>query len=551
MVSLMIMRKKASRAEKGSPILLKNGLIADGTGNKAWTGNVLIKGSRIEKVSEKEIAIQCKTIDCRGKVITPGFIDMHSHNDWFLPSKGNVDLKTPFTLQGITTFVGGNCGFSPAGLKKDTRHIPLIEKLFKGANDGIRWKSMEEYFSCLKKIGMTHNLINLAGHGTTRTSIKGSDTSVLTKEEMGEMLYLLEEAMEQGAQGVSLGLGYEPGLFAPINELARVALLVRKKNKVLTVHARAFTALSGAYPLRPFGKPHNLLALQELIDLARVTGVKLQLSHLIFVGGKSWNTFHRALSIIDKAIYQGVDVKFDLYSFLCGASIISVVLPPWFLRRIPAVFDNKKAVTRLALEFKLMTKLLGFGFEDIQIAHANHPDLDQFNGMFLSDIARKRGMSPVENYLDFVRKSEGTARILLHRYSNNEIVQELMKHPASLFMTDAWVELSGLQNPSAFASFPRFLQLAREKSLISLEEAVHKMTGASASRFNISGRGILKKGMPADITVFNWKEVRDNTSDGKAGAGANGIEEVFINGMHVVKKGKINTSLRPGSVVLN
>jgi N-acyl-D-amino-acid deacylase len=542
-------QKSISQEKKGPEILLKNGLIVDGTGAKGRIGNLLIKRSRIERVTEKAIPTNAKTIDCTGKVIAPGFIDAHSHYDWFLPSREKMELKAPFTLQGITTFVGGNCGFSPAGFKKDTSHLPLIEELFRGANDGISWKSMGEYFSQLKKTGMSHNLISLAAHGTTRASIRAHDPSPLKNEEMEEMLLLLEEAMDQGAPGVSLGLGYEPGIFADRDELGRIAALVKKKDKILTVHARAFSALSGAYPIVPFGKPHNLLAIEDLITLARATGVRLQISHLIFVGRKTWKTFHRALDMIDKARAQGVDVKFDIFSYLCGSSIINVFLPPWFLARIPGVFGSKAARARLKLEFKIMENMLGFGFEDIQIACANQPDLDRYNGMLLSDIARERKLSPLDNYLDFVQKSNGTARVLIHRYSSPEIVQALMRHPASLFMTDAWVEISGTQNPAAFGCFPRFLQTARDRKIITIEEAIHKMTGASAERFNISDRGILKKGLAADITVFGWSTVMDNTEDGSTGTAPSGIEEVFINGIHTVSKGRINRALRPGQVV--
>ncbi len=541
--------KTISSQKKGPRILLKNGLIIDGTGVKGRIGSILINGDLIEKVTDTKVQIDGKTIDCTGKVIAPGFIDAHSHYDWFMPSKGNIELKAPFTLQGITTFVGGNCGFSPAGFKKDSKHLPLIESLFKGANDGICWRSMDEYFSYLNKTGMTHNLVSLAAHGTTRASIKGHDPSPMTRGEIAEMLVLLEEAMDQGASGVSLGLGYEPGIFANMKELGHVAALVKKKDKILAVHARAFSALSGAYPIVPFGKPHNLRAIEELIELGRTTGVKLQISHLIFVGSKTWKTFHRALAMIEKARTQGIDVKLDIFSFLCGASIINVFLPPWFLARMPGVFGNKSARARLKLEFKIMESMLGFGFEDVQIACANHPDLNQFNGMFLSDIARERGLPPLDNYLDFVQKSNGTARVLIHRYSSPEIVQELMRHPASLYMTDAWVENSGIQNPAAFGCFPRFLQLARDLKVITLEEAVRKMTGASAERFNIKDRGTLKKGMAADITVFDWKTVMDNSAGSTNGASPCGIEEVFINGIHAVSKGKINRTLRPGRVI--
>jgi N-acyl-D-amino-acid deacylase len=538
-----------SGMKRDSYILFKKGLIVDGTGRKARPGNLLIKGELIDCISERDIEITCKTIDCTGKVIAPGFIDMHSHNDWFMPSREKEELKIPFTMQGITTFVGGNCGFSSAGFKKDSLHMDKIEELFRGAYDGIYWKSMKEYFEYLAKTGMTHNMATLAGHGTTRTTQRGYDSSPLKDGELGELLALLEEAMDQGARGVSLGLGYEPGIFATMEELEAVARLVKKKDKILTVHAKALSALSGAYALKPFGKPHNIIAIEELIAIARRTGVRLQISHLIFVGTKTWNTYPRALELIDGAISQGLDVNFDIYAYQCGSSIINVLLPSWFLARMPRILKSRSALARLSIEFNLMQKLLGFGFGDIQIAHANHTNLNRFDGMFLSDIARERGLSQTENYLDFVQKSKGTARILMYRYSNAEIVRELMKSRASHFMTDAWVDISGVMNPGAFGCFPKFLQTSRETRTISLEEAIYKMTGANAQRFNIKDRGVLQEGMAADITVFDWNRISDNATASKTSASPEGVEEVFINGVHVVKKGTIDGSSRPGRVL--
>src|SRR4030042_3218780 len=215
--------------------------------------------------------------------------------------------------------------------------------------------------------------------------------------------------MDQGARGVSLGLQYEPGIFATFDELERVARLVKKKDKILTVHAKAYSNLSGAYPLIPFGTPHNLLAIDDLVGLAEKAGMKLQISHLIFVGSKTWNTFDNAMKRIDRAVSRGIDVKFDTYAYHCGASIINVLMPPWFLARVPGSYRSRAALARLRLELKFIERLLGFGFDDIQIAHANHTDLNRFNGMFLRDIARERGIPDFENYLDFYRTRERQA----------------------------------------------------------------------------------------------------------------------------------------------
>ena len=532
----------------GERLLLKNGLIADGSGRRAFYGDVLIKGEKIELVTPREIVFNGETVDCTGKVIAPGFIDMHSHMDWVMPVKGHSQMKSPYTAQGITTFVGGNCGFGVAGFRSGTEFREMLATRVNGLYRFDR-DTMAQYFTRINQQGIHHNLVNLAGHGTTRTSIRGFDPSPLNPDEMREMLLLLEEAMDQGAYGVSLGLQYEPGIFATMDELKQVARLVKRKDKLLTVHMKAYSSLSGTYPLKLFGRPHNLLAIEDMLNLARETGVRLQLSHLIFVGARTWKTYEEALALVDQAIAEGLDVNFDTYAYHCGTSIINVFFPEWFLARIPEAYDSQEDRSRLWWELQLIKALLGFGYEDIQIVEANHPDLDQYNGMFLKDIAARRDMSQFANFVDVARKSGGRARVLNHRYSNPEIVMELMKHPASMYMTDATIFTGGSQNPAAYGNFPRFLEFARDNRLQALEEAVHKMTGASAARFQIKGRGLLDKGYAADITIFDWGTVKNNNTPEDAEQAPTGIEAVFINGQQVLTSGHVADSTLAGIVL--
>ena len=555
--------KKAAIIDKGAGagVMLKNGLIVDGTGSAGYQGSLILRNGKIEGIVRGEEAFEGKTIDCTGLVIAPGFIDAHSHMDYYMPIKGHDELRTSFTGQGLTSFVAGNCGFGPGGFRKKSAFMSIIEHRTKEFYS-IKWNEMDDYFSHIKKEGMSHNLMSFVGHGTTRTSMRGFDPSPLKPEEMKEMLGLLETAMDQGACGVSLGLQYEPGIFATDDELKQVAMLVKKKNKVLAVHSKAYSALAPGYPIStmkvlvdyitPFQgyTPHNILALQEMLDLARDTGVRLQLSHLIFVGAKTFKNCDDALRRIDEAVKQGVDVSFDTYSYHCGQSHINVFLPSWFLAKVPSVYDDKKMLGKLESELNLVRRFLGFGYDDIQITYANHEELNQYNGLFLTEIAQKRGMDQFENFVDIARRSKGLASVLNHRYSNIGIIESLIKHPASLFMTDALPSTTGVQNPASSGCFARFLQLAREKKLISLEEAVHKSSGASARRFGIRDRGILKEGYAADITVFNWNTVRDNNTVAVTGQTPSGIEAVFINGRQVLSKGRVDSEIKAGEVIV-
>ena len=553
--------KSTVTMQGGNYIHLKNGFIVDGSGKKGFTGSLLIHNNKIEKIAASEITGAAQVVDCAGLVIMPGIIDAHSHMDWVLPVRGHEELKVPYTAQGVTTFVAGQCGYGVAGFRKNTAFMSKIE-IYNRNMYRIQWDTMAQYFDYVQQNGMTHNMLNFAGHGTTRASIRGFNAEPMSKDEMKEMLTLLEQSMDEGAAGVSLGLQYEPGIFAKYGELSEVAKLVKRKNKVLSVHLRAYSALAPGYPMStpkilldyvsPFDgyEPHNLLAIDEMLNVARDTGVRLQISHLIFVGARTFKTYQDGLDRIDKAIKQGVDVKFDTYSYHCGTSHINVVLPPWFLAKVPGAYKDKKMLERLKSELGLIQRFLGFGINDIQITYANHEELNQYNGMFLGEIAKKRGMDWFDSTMDIAERSGGKAAVLNHRYSNLEIVEALMRHPASLFMTDATVALKGVQNPSAYGNFPRFLQLAREKKLISLEEAVYKMSGAAAERFQIKDRGFLKAGLAADITVIDWKNIRDNNTITETNKTPSGIEAVFINGKRVLTKGKVDSSIKAGKVIM-
>jgi N-acyl-D-amino-acid deacylase len=538
-------------AAKDQDVVLKGGLVVDGTGAAPYTAHVLVRAGVVQRISRTPLRTRGVVIDCTGRVVAPGFIDVHSHLDWHIGIKGHDELKYPFLAQGITTVIGGNCGTSAVPLRagttwrREAESSLLANGLTQAPSD-----SVTEMAEKLASGGSSHNIAFLAGHGSARASIRGNDPSPLHPYETKELLWLLESAMDQGARGVSLGLQYEPGIYARPDELREVALLVRRKKRILAVHLRAFSALAPGYRLRLFGEAHNLIALREMLDLARATGVRLQVSHLIFVGTRTWRTADAALALIDKAIADGVDVRFDTYPYHCGASVINVVLPAWFLARGAAGYADSRAIRRVRRETKLVERLLGFGPADIQVTNTVDPDLQEYNGRFLHEIARVRRMSPVDMLIEIARRSGGQAKVLCHRYSNPAIVEALVRHPASLFMTDAWVERFGVQNPAAYGAFPRLLQMQRERKVLPLEDMVRKMTGATAERFSLEGRGALKEGAAADITVFDPETVADTTTPADTGSAPVGIDYVFVNGKKIIGSGKKENPLNAGIPLL-
>jgi len=540
---------KVAVKDNGRRILLKNGFIADGTGSPGFKGDLMINGDTIEEIAPGGIEFTGETMDCEGLVVAPGFIDMHSHMDWVLPAEGHDELKTPFTAQGVTTFVAGNCGFGVAAYMKNSPHRELIEKRIMDRIFSVEWDTYGQFFDRVKRRSHTHNMAVLAGSGTTRMSMRGMKSDPVSPDEMKLYRGLLEEALDQGARGVSYGLQYEPDIFTTMDELKEIARLVKSRDAVITVHMKAYSALSPSYPVRPFGRAHNLLAIDDMLSVAKETGVKMQLSHLIFVGEKSWKTCSEALELVDGARKSGLDVQFDTYAYHCGVSVINVFLPQWFLARLPENYESGSARRKLRMEMYIVRKLLGFGYRDIQVTNAIDPELVQYNGMFVDEIAKARRMDELDCLLDISKRTKGAARVLNHRYSKLENVHDMIRHPAALFMTDAWVTPAGVQNPGAFGNFPLLLQYARDHKLVPMEDAVRKMTGASADRFRLEKRGYLKKGFAADITVFNWNTIKDNTTRERSDAPPTGIEGVFVNGKRVLTNGRVDASVKAGVVI--
>jgi len=529
--------------------LLRGGLIVDGTGRPARPGSVLLDGRRIAAVGD--LPDDAGTpVECEGKVIAPGFIDAHSHMDFFSASE-NPHHFDSFTAQGVTTFVAGNCGFSPFGFAPETKHRSLLENsLFKAARETLDWNSFAEYCEVLDGLGLTHNFVHLVGHGAARTSLSGFEARRLSEPEHAQMLAILDRALSEGAAGVSFGLQYKPGVFAKLEELDDVARLVKRHDKLLTVHAKAYSSFSGTYPMIPFGRPHNLKAIDDMLGLARRTGVRLQFSHLIFVGSQTWKTVDEAVELFDRAIGDGVDVCFDMFPYGCGATLLNTLLPEWFMAGMPDALHKPLARARLRLEAEVGFRLVGFGYPQIQITNASCAEYDEHNGRFLPDIAERVGKSSFDTMLDILDKSDAQARVLFHDYYNDEIIDRLMQHPAAIFASDSWPELGGHQNPAASGTFPRFLRKARDRGSLSLEATVHKMTGAAATRFRLADRGRLEEGAAADVVVFDWNEVRDRANEA-GDARPSGIEHVFVNGRPILHAGELLVERGAGEVLLS
>lgn len=519
--------------------LLKNGKVYDGTGGSSFIGSILIENDRILRICRDSEEIEAdNTIDLEGLSVSSGFIDAHSHNDWFAIKKNPIPYFEPFVRQGITTFVTGNCGLSATGFEPGSSYIDKLGGgLFSFRDTNNTYGTLEDFFNAVDNNNPC-NIASLVGHCSVRAGLIGNTDRKLTKSEEDNMLAIFEKALQQGACGISLGLMYEPGLYADTEELKKVADLCVKYNRPLTVHPRANSAVSMAYP-ELFGRSHLLRAVDELIKIANGTNLKLQYSHAIFVGRRSFKDKDELLSIIHKLREEGVDAGFDIYNEVMGVSVITVILPSWY--QALSHEQRKKPINKLKLWLlcNATSKLLGFGFNDIEVAYISN-DCKQFEGKTVHQIARELNKSDLDTYLYLCEKSDFKGRVNMGPYSTQEIINELSKDDYCIYMTDAWVEDYGVQNPAIYDCFPKFLRSSLLGTGDSMSRTIRKMTGQAADRFSLKDRGYIREGAFADITVFNEDKLRTAIPDQKE---AFGIEKVFINGKMILDNGNLNESL--------
>jgi N-acyl-D-amino-acid deacylase len=512
-------------------LLIKNAEIFDGADETARKGHVLVEGDRIGAVLDREPAAYAgEVLDAAGLTLSPGLIDTHSHNDFYGVLPGAQRYIRPFVEQGITTQVAGNCGFSTVGIDP---HTPYGRDLFSffAVNPDYRQAATFSGWAAAVDRYSPVNMACLCGHGTIRTSLRGLGPGALTPAELDTMERLIDRELEAGAAGVSYGLMYDPGMYGGPEELLRLAKLAARHNKPITFHARALSRFSTSYP-ELFGRAHNLRALDEVLEIAEKSGAKTHLSHVIFVGRNTWNTLDETVSLIDRANERGLDLSFDIYPFDFGASTITVALPAWY-RGLPSAEKRKFPVRlRLRAEIFATRKLLGFGFDDVQISYAGaaHPE---YTGKRISEIAREKGRSGFDAYIGVIDETGPETTVIMYSYMNDRIIDLLSRHPRTAYMTDAWISDEGMQNPAAFGAFPKFLRLSREGKAETLGRMIRKMTGQAAERFGLKNRGRITPGYFADLVLFDRNIIAESGGESPPA----GLPHVIINGEFAVRNG--------------
>jgi N-acyl-D-amino-acid deacylase len=544
-------------------IIIRNGSVIDGSGKAAQRADIAIEGDRIAAIGNLSAAQAVREIDAAGMAVAPGFIDIHSHFDWPILDPDHSDLLSPLLKQGVTTMVTGNCGFSPAPLSSQFKEVAMRRALMqlvgeiprgKTMDELFPWHSMGRFLDFIGKQGVSFNVAELVGHAALHFAVKGEDTTPPNKEELEQMKRLARKSLEEGAFGISTGLGYSPGIFSPQEEIIEFAKVAKEYSAMFPSHLQAYSWVSPAYE-EIGGEPHNLRSVKDFIKVGEATGQPLQISHLIFVGLNTWQTTTDAvINEIESAAKRGIDVGFDAYAYTVGISTIAVIFPAWALPDLVNNLRNPQTRERIKGELETAKTMLQFDYDDLMLMWGATPSLSKYEGKTIREIAELRNEDPFDTYCYLVVESKALARIFLAQYSGNQhdesVLRRVLAHPLNSFETDCAITRAGWQYPNSWGNYPRILgHYVRELKLMPLEEAVCKMTSLPAARAGLKDRGLLMKNYAADVVVFNSDTVIDHATLKNPTAESEGIEFVLLNGKVVVDKGRYKSGQLHGKVL--
>lgn len=505
-------------------LLIEDVEIVDGSGKPPFHADVGINNKRIACISDLVKAKGKVTINATGLTLAPGFIDVHTHIEHNV-SQGASFFAPNFVKQGVTTVITGNCGRS--------------------------FLEIGKFFNRLEKNGMQVNVATLIGHNTVRSQVMKQRAAPPTGPEMSAMASLVNRAMRDGALGLSTGLVYVPGTFAKTDEIASLAKVAAGKNGLYVSHIRD----EGA---------GGVAALQEAIFIGDKAGVQVHISHFKAQGPLLWGSATARLDLVRAAKDRGVMISADQYPYTASSTGIAVLLPPWLSEGDfgRAKLKLQDPTTRGRIRNEMLAQLKINGWTDYSFARVAYYKFDpSLVGLTIADITHKREASGKSQ--DGVTESEHQAETIIDLYSHGgaqmiffdmseDDVETIMKNPDVMFGSDSGVRdenLTVLPHPRGFGTFPRILGVyVREKTLLSLEEAVRRMTSLPAATFGLSGRGLIRENNWADLVIFDRKQIVDTATFEKPLSPPQGIRYVIVNGSIVLDQEKLTNTL-PGMVL--
>jgi len=521
-------------------LLIRNGRIVDGSGRAAYVADVAIKGDRIASIGNVAQATAARTIDAQGLVVAPGFIDMLGQSETYLLIDPRAMSKV---MMGVTTEITGE-GESIAPINE--RQIKERADFLRRFNLTIDWRTLDEYFKRLEKQGAGVNLGTFVGATQVREYVIGYDDRPPTPAELEAMKKLVADAMRDGALGVSTSLQYVPARFAKTDELVELAKVARQYGGIYATHQRSEANAIDA-------------SLDEVFEIARKAQIPAEIWHLKTAYKKNWGRMPHVLARIKQARDQGLDITADIYPYIAGSTSLSACLPPWALEggtekmlsrlRDPSTRERlKKEISTDHLDWENI--YLGSGGPGgVLISAVVNRELEPLQGKRVSEIAAQQKKDPLDAIFDLLLADNGQTSAIYFMMSEADM-RAAMQAPFVSFCTDSGARatdgpLAGSKShPRGWGSYPRILGLyVRDEKLLSLEAAIHKMTGAPAARVGLRDRGLIREGMFADLTVFDPRTVIDRATFESPNQYPTGIEYVLINGQIAVDKGQRTTAL--------
>ena len=536
-------------------IKIINGVIIDGSGKDAYKADLGITEDKITKIGDLSNEDAKTTIDAKGQVVSPGFIDMHTHSDMSLVYDRNASSRI---RTGVTTDVIGNCGIGVAPVKEENRQLLLdyLGTRIVGSMPvklELKWDSYESYIRYMEENPPAVNVAPLLAQGPIRIYEMGFSKEEPTDKELENMVELADDCMKQGPLGMTSGLVYLPGEYTTQKELVELCKKVAKYDGFYATHMR--------------NEGDEIFeAMDEAIDVARQSGVRLHISHLKCLGYRNFGQTDKLFEKINKAREEGLKVSFDVYPYNAGMTSLSAMLPPWMFeggvdKMVERLADEKN---RKQIVHDIENGLPGwqnFGgslrsWDDVTIVSVTQDEDAWMEGMKLTEIAAKWDKDVYNTMFDILYKENGRVQITIVLMDEND-VQAILSHPDSMVGSDSMsLATEGLlaktsTHPRAFGTQAKVLgEFVREKKCFSLEEGVKKLTYNPAQILKIEGRGLLKEGNFADVVIFNPDTIKDMATYKDPKQYPVGIDTVIVNGVLAFEDGK-QLEVLPGRFLKN
>lgn len=506
----------ASSSQTDFDLIVANGRIVDGTGNPWFIADVAIKGGRIAEIGKLDAKRAARVIDAKGLIVAPGFIDVHTHIEGGITE---FPAAENFVRMGVTSVVTGNCGSSA--------------------------QNLSEWFARLEKLGVSLNVASLVGHNTVRHSgMNGDFDRVASPEELQRMRDLVAQAMRDGAVGFSTGLEYVPGTYAKSDEIVALAKVAAEQGGLYATHMRNEDATIED-------------AIKESLLVGEQAGCPVEISHFKISSKARWGASAITIKMVEDARARGQQVTVDQYLYPASSTGISILFPSW-------LFDGGEAKTkerlndpstRQRLRREMIAKAEVGGFKDFAFAYvASHQSDSSINGKNIAEITRLKKQksdadSQAEQAIEILQA--GGAQMVLQKMSDTD-VDRIFRQPFTMIASDSGVhnpDSGSIPHPRGYGNNVRTLGLyVREKKLVSLEEAIRKMTSLPAGTFKLWDRGLLRPGMAADVVVFDEKTVADRATFQKPKQYPTGVSFVVVNGQIVIESDK-HTGAKPGQIL--